>query len=154
MRASLEFKTEQEYQAFLRAYRGPKKMPGGGLGVAISPQGSPNPTDAAKRLLQAILDAKLPGFWCREFVFHEQRDWRLDVACPQEQIGVECDGMVHRIKKRFLGDIEKHNALILSGWRYLRVTPAQVDSGYALTLVKVILAEIGNREKNELRLKS
>lgn len=138
MRAGLEFKTQAEYRAFLAAYKNPKKRAGDGLDAEISSKDSLTPTDGAKRLLQAILDAKLPGFWCREFTFHEERNWRLDVASPLQKICVEVDGHVHRIKKRFLGDIEKHNALILSGWRYLRFTPAQVESGYALTLIKVL----------------
>ena len=141
MRAGLHFPDEASYQRFLAAYQIPHTRPQPGPDVAISPQPSPTPTDAAKRLLQAILAVPLPGLWCREYTFHEQRDWRLDVACPQEKIGIEVDGGVHRIKKRFLGDIDKHNALILCGWRYVRCTPAQVDSGFALDLLRALLHE-------------
>lgn len=145
MRAGLHFPTENDYRKFLAEYRRQKKA-GGRLDKAISPQDSLTPTDGAKRLLKAIIDAKLPGTWYREFTFHEERDWRLDVACPwigawNCKIAIEVDGGVHRIKKRFLGDIEKHNALVISGWRYLRVTPAQVDSGEALTLISALLGE-------------
>ncbi len=141
MRAGLHFASEADYRQFLANYRGQKKQAGGGLGVEIPTQDRLIPTDGAKSLLKAILDANLPGRWYREFTFHAERDWRLDVACPDIALGVEVDGGVHRIKKRFLADIEKHNALVLSGWRYLRVTPAQVKSGYALTLVKALVEE-------------
>lgn len=96
------------------------------------------PSDGAKRLLQIVVEAGIAGPWYREFTFHEQREWRLDVANPERKICIEVDGAVHRIKKRFLADIEKHNALILAGWRYLRVTPCQVDSGEALVLVQCL----------------
>lgn len=99
------------------------------------------PTDGAKLLLQAILDAGVPGIWYREFTFHEARDWRLDVACPARKVGVEVDGGAHRVKGRFLRDIEKHNALMFAGWRYLRCTPQQVRSGEALALIRAYIGE-------------
>jgi very-short-patch-repair endonuclease len=133
--------SEADYQALVAASQRPHKRALRGLDAPISPPPSLTPTDAAKRLLQAILDAKLPGLWCREYTFHAQRDWRLDVACPQDKIGIEVDGGVHRIKKRFLGDMEKSNALIFAGWSVLRVTPAQVDSGFALDLLTAFLHE-------------
>jgi len=95
--------------------------------------------DYAAVLLAQIVDAALPGQWFREFTFHESRNWRLDVACPHAKIGIECDGGVHRLKKRFLGDIEKHNALTFAGWHYLRCTPEQVRSGEALDLVRAFV---------------
>lgn len=86
-------------------------------------------------LRDQIVEAGLPVPF-REFVFHPSRDWRLDLAWPGLQFAVEIDGMVHRIKGRFLKDIEKHNALVLSGWRHLRVTPRMVETGEALQLVR------------------
>jgi very-short-patch-repair endonuclease len=75
----------------------------------------------------------------REHVFHASRNWRCDLAWPDRRQAVEVDGAVHRIKGRFKGDIEKHNALTLAGYRWLRVTPAQVRDGEALKLVRELL---------------
>jgi len=69
-------------------------------------------------------------------VFHSTRGWRLDLAWPHIKFGVEVDGQVHRIKGRFLADIEKHNALMVAGWKWLRVTPRQVETGEALQAIK------------------
>jgi very-short-patch-repair endonuclease len=141
---SLRFDSERDYARFLADYQGRAKRGRIGSGRAIAPQNKPTPTDATKRLLQAILDEKLPGIWCREFCFHEERNYRLDVACVDgRKLGIECDGAVHRIKKNFLRDLDKHNLLILTGWRYVRVTPAQVDNGEALALVRALVDGIG-----------
>ena len=103
------------------------------------------PTDGAKLLLSQIIAAKLPGRWYREFTFHESRDWRLDVAgfVDDLKLAIEVDGGVHRIKKRFLGDLEKQNALTFCDWRLLRCTPRQVRSGDALTMVRQFLITKG-----------
>jgi very-short-patch-repair endonuclease len=97
--------------------------------------------DYAAVLLAQIVDAALPGQWFREFTFHESRNWRLDVACPARKLCIEVDSFVHRIRKRFLGDIEKHNALTFAGWHYLRCTPEQVRTGQALALVRAFVTK-------------
>lgn len=99
------------------------------------------PVDKAVVLLKAIVAAGLPGVWYREFTFHETRNWRLDVACPGMKIGVEISGQVHRIKDKFARDREKRNALIFARWKCLEVTPAEVDSGYALMLLEALVRE-------------
>lgn len=78
----------------------------------------------------------------REFTFHPSRGWRLDLAWPDRRLAIEVDGGVHRIKGRFLSDIEKHNALFLAGWRHLRVTPRMVETGEALELVLLALRTV------------
>lgn len=85
-----------------------------------------------------MISAGLPEPY-REHVFHDTRNWRIDLAYPDRRLGIECDGGVHRIKARFLRDIEKHNALVMCGWRHIRVTPAMVRDGSALELVKVFI---------------
>ena len=83
-----------------------------------------------------IVAAGLPAPF-REFTFDDTRDWRLDLAWPSHKLAVEIDGSVHRTKERFARDIEKHNALMFHGWRYLRVAPVNVETGTALDLVKL-----------------
>ncbi len=75
----------------------------------------------------------------REHLFHESRNFRIDLAYPDLKLGIEIDGAVHRIKGRFLSDLQKHNELTLAGWRWIRVTPPQVQSGEALELVRELL---------------
>jgi len=72
----------------------------------------------------------------REFCWHHSRGWRADLAWPALRRIVEVDGMVHRIKGRFLADIERHNALMMAGWTYLRFSPRQVETGEALATLK------------------
>ncbi len=118
--------TEEQYAALMK-----KKAP-------QVPKAEPMPKGPDKGpivLKEQIEAAGLPVPF-REFVFHPSRDWRLDLAWPGLRFAVEIDGMVHRIKGRFLKDIEKHNALVLSGWRHLRVTPRMVETGEALQLVR------------------
>lgn len=105
------------------------------------PELGANGEDKAVVLLRAIVMAKLPGVWYREFTFHESRGWRIDVALPSQKIGCEIDGGVHRIKDKFARDIEKWNALVMAGWRVIRCTPAQVDSGHALTLLRALVEQ-------------
>lgn len=97
--------------------------------------------DYAVVLLAQIIEAQVPGQWFREFTFHESRNWRLDVACPARKLSIEIDGMVHRIKKRFITDMAKHNALTFADWHYLRCTPEQVRSGEALDLVRAFVTK-------------
>jgi len=89
-------------------------------------------------LRDQMLEAGLPEPY-REHVFHPQRNWRLDLALPEIKLAIEVDGGVHRIKGRFLADIEKSNALTLLGWRLIRVTPRMVETKEALHVVKQAL---------------
>jgi very-short-patch-repair endonuclease len=90
-------------------------------------------------LRDQIVDAGLLEPY-REFTWHAQRNWRLDLAWPGLRLACEVDGMVHRIKGRFLADIERHNAMMAAGWRWIRVTPRMVETGEALALVRELLA--------------
>lgn len=133
----LRFDSEQDYQRFLTNYQGRKKRPREAHSATVSPKSE----DKAVVLLRAIVEAGVPGVWYREFMFHEARNWRLDVACPEVKIGVEVSGQVHRIKDKFARDREKRNALIFASWRVLEVTPAQVVNGEALALLMALVRE-------------
>lgn len=80
-----------------------------------------------------------------EYPFDKQLDgggrgWSFDLAWPSLHFAVEVDGAVHRIKARFKGDIEKHQKADSMGWRVLRVSPRQVETGAAVELVRAALA--------------
>jgi very-short-patch-repair endonuclease len=86
---------------------------------------------------------KLPPFEL-EYRFIPTRKFRLDIAWPSLRVGVEIDGGVfsrqaHGSITGILRDMDKHNELILAGWRVLRFTPAQVRSGDAIEGLKRLL---------------
>lgn len=62
---------------------------------------------------------------------------RLDFAWPEHrvngmQLGVEVQGMVHRVKHNFSADLEKRARGILQGWLVLEVGGEQIRSGKAM----------------------
>lgn len=67
------------------------------------------------------------------------RRWRLDRAWPEILVGVEVQGMVHRIKGRFKQDIEKRAALLLAGWRVLEVDGEAIRDGRAIAWIQALL---------------
>lgn len=115
-------------------------------GIAVPPAPSrplaptPRPRSAGEVELERQLVASGLTGWETEFRFHPVRLWRLDFAFPAERLAVEVDGGVHRIKGRFAGDLEKHNALTLAGWRLLRVDMKWIGSGRALETITAALA--------------
>lgn len=90
-------------------------------------------------LRDQIVEAGLPEPF-REFVFHPTRGWKIDLAYPGDRRAIEVEGGVHRLKSRFMRDIEKYNRLAMMDWRLLRVTPEMVRSGEALQWVKEFIA--------------
>ena len=69
----------------------------------------------------------------REFKFMPNRDFRFDYAWPDKKLAVEVNGMVHRIKERFLSDVEKLAMAQIHGWRVLAVAGPDVRSGRAVS---------------------
>lgn len=66
-----------------------------------------------------------------EYIFHETRLWRFDLAWPDPKIAIEVQGgfAVLGAHARIIGamrDMEKHNAAILLGWRLFYFTPQQI----------------------------
>ncbi len=80
----------------------------------------------------------------REYRFANPRLWRFDFAWPDYRLAVECEGGIwaggrHTRGAGFERDCEKHNQAILSGWRILRFTRRQIDSGEALRVLEQVL---------------
>lgn len=69
----------------------------------------------------------------REYEFMPNRGFRLDYAWPDRKIAVEVNGMVHRIKERFLRDTEKLAFAQIHGWRVLGLSGDDVRSGRGLS---------------------
>jgi len=71
-----------------------------------------------------------------EYKFCETRKWLFDFCMPDHALAVEIEGAIwvrgrHTRGKGFLGDMEKYNYATLMGWKVLRYSPEQIDSGYA-----------------------
>jgi hypothetical protein len=92
----------------------------------------------------------------REYRFHESRRWRFDFARPayderivsnmfthHPAIAIEVEGGSfsggHRRGLRYEFDCEKHNAAMLLGWQVYRFTPAMVEDGRALAVIREAL---------------
>jgi very-short-patch-repair endonuclease len=94
-------------------------------------------------LAHQCLADRLPPFE-QEFRFHPARKYRLDLAFPTLKVGVEIDGGIfsrgaHGSISGILRDIDKHNLLVMCGWRVLRFTPTQVRQGEAIEMLKELL---------------
>ena len=81
----------------------------------------------------------------REHRFAPPRRWRFDYAWPAHRIALEIEGGVwaggrHVRGRGYESDCEKYSEAALRGWRVLRVTPAMLRDGRALTLLERALA--------------
>jgi very-short-patch-repair endonuclease len=80
----------------------------------------------------------------REYHFAPPRKWRADFAIARSMLLIEIDGGSwvrgrHVTGKGFEADLEKLNAAALLGYRVLRFTPAQVEDGRALAVIRQAL---------------
>lgn len=69
-----------------------------------------------------------------EHCFHESRKWRLDWAWPEQKIALEQEGGIwiqgrHSRGAGMTKDFEKYNTAAAMGWRVLKATPKQIESG-------------------------
>lgn len=64
----------------------------------------------------------------REHLFHSERDWRFDLAFPDQRVAVEFEGAIgkksrHTTWSGYHGDCDKYNAAQALGWVVLRFGP-------------------------------
>lgn len=79
--------------------------------------------------------------WSHPEAARPARRWRFDFAWPAHMLAVEVDGGTYSGGRHTRGagyerDCEKANEAVLRGWRVLRVTTQQVDSGEALAWIE------------------
>lgn len=101
-----------------------------------------------------IIAAGLPAP-TREYRFLKTRRFRLDLAWPLFNFGVEIHGAVysggrHTTGSGFSKDREKMNLLTLEGWRYLECTTPQVGQGIAIDWIKTYFAAVKKRFDNKV----
>lgn len=158
MSTMLRFKDESEFEEFRKA-RGLKErtatprptlgrtphagclpsvarvVPGTGsqaAGVA------PKTSELERRFAQQIRAAGLPEPEV-EYYHLAGRDFRLDFAWPHVKVGVEIQGMAHRIKAKFNADIEKRALAMLAGWRVLELNGDSVRQETGIAWLTVLL---------------
>lgn len=147
MSAMLRFKSVEDFEKFKRetgvrearpisgkhSAAPVRRAPPTAAGV-ISPRADPYPalrlapvaaepkkeSEIERRFAQQIRAAGLPEPE-REWFHVAGRNLTLDFAWPALKIGVEVQGMAHRIKAKFNADIEKRALALLLGWRILEV---------------------------------
>ncbi len=101
----------------------------------------PGPSQIHIRMRQQIQQAGLPPP-IEEYYHIKGRDFRLDFAWPDRKIGVEVQGMAHRIKGKFHADIEKRALAMLQGWRILEVSGDTVRDERGIGWLKQLLEKI------------
>ena len=82
----------------------------------------------SKDLFTATIESIFRIECVKEYRFDAKRKWRIDYAIPKHKIAIEVEGGVwtngrHTRASGFLRDIEKYNAMAVSGWILIRVTP-------------------------------
>ncbi len=145
----MRFKTDKEFQEMLR--RSHLKVRGSTAAPAPKPVASINTermaagkstslsgSDLEVSLAEQIALAGLPAPVQQ---YHHLRGSKhtLDFAWPELKIGCEVQGMVHRIKGTFRGDIKKRALGLLQGWRVLEVGGAEIRDGTAIEWLRELL---------------
>ncbi len=100
------------------------------------------PSELELAFAKQISDHRLPNP-LREFVFMETRGFRLDYAWPDFMLAVEVQGMVHRIKKRFLADVEKLAYAKILGWDVLLIAGQDIRNPRGVMWLETLLQQRG-----------
>lgn len=87
---------------------------------------------------------RVPGV-VEQYPFCLGRKYRFDFAFPSLMLAIEVEGGAHGIKKQYQHDCERSNMALLLGWKVFRFTPADVESGKAISAILVLLE--GDTEK-------
>lgn len=139
MPGMMRFKSEEDFQKMLKGTHLRISKPITGKpqearapAAPIGPvMGKPTGSDIEELFAQQLALTKLPPA-VREYHHLRGSKHRLDFAWPDLMLGVEVQGMAHRVRERFQGDIKKRAAGLLQGWRVLEVDGASVRDGTAM----------------------
>lgn len=75
-----------------------------------------------------------------------ERKWAFDFAWPDRKIALEIEGGVwsggrHTRGAGFVSDMAKYNRATVLGWRVIRCTPQQINSGEIFETLRAILGD-------------
>lgn len=70
---------------------------------------------------------------CREYRFHNTRQWRFDMAIPALKIAIEYEGTMSKKSRHtsvtgYTGDLEKYNEASMLGWTLLRYNAMNISN--------------------------
>ncbi len=99
----------------------------------------------ALAMLKQLEYLNLASLFVREFKFHPQRKWRLDLYASAYQFGIELHGGIfsggrHTRGSGFRDDREKMNAAVELGISVLEYWPQAIADGSAAAQVERIIA--------------
>lgn len=104
-------------------------------------------SDAQTRLMELLSRLELPPpafdypFLIGEDILpSEHRRYELDLAWPAVKLGVEVEGSIwtggaHGRGTGIVRDMAKQNVAVLNGWRVLRVTTREAESGTCIPMI-------------------
>lgn len=137
MAGMMRFKSDKDFNDMLKkshmkvvgdTARAARKVAPANLGPVM---GKPTGSDLEELFAQQLTLTKLPAP-VRQYPHLRGSRHTLDFAWPDLWIGVEVQGMVHRIKGSFKNDIKKRAQGLLQGWQVLEVGGAEIRDGTAV----------------------
>jgi very-short-patch-repair endonuclease len=101
---------------------------------------APKESEIERRFAQQIRAAGLPEPE-REYYHITGRDFRLDFAWPAIKLGVEVQGMAHRIKSKFHADMEKRILAQMNGWLVMEISGDMVRHDTAIAWLVILMEQ-------------
>ena len=124
--------------------------------VFTSPRGRSRRASADAELLAWQVGAIGLPLPVREFKFHDNRQWRFDVAWPDRRLAIEIEGGAftpggsrHTRGAGFRRDLEKYVEATLAGWTVVRILPEHIEKGMAIGWVERLLTGRGPSPKED-----
>ena len=122
------------------AVESPREKPVSPLELAPVAAAPPKESEIERRFAQQIRAANLPEPE-REYYHITGRDFRLDFAWPAIKLGVEVQGMAHRIKGKFHADMEKRILAQMNGWLVMEISGDMVRHDTAIGWLVVLMGQ-------------
>ena len=130
--------------------RAPPELTAGGRATSVTPipplelapvaAAPPKESEIERRFAQQIRAANLPEPE-REYYHITGRDFRLDFAWPAIKLGVEVQGMAHRIKGKFHADMEKRILAQMNGWLVMEISGDMVRHDTAIGWLVILMGQ-------------
>lgn len=113
---------------------------GGAIGQVPTAEPSKKESEIERRFAQQIRAAGLPEPE-REYYHITGRNFTLDFAWPAIKLGVEVQGMAHRIKSKFHADMEKRILAQMGGWLVMEISGDMVRHDTAIAWLVILMGQ-------------
>jgi len=135
--------SEEEGRALLERLGRFKKNPTAPASVSTAEPAPAAPAAKKPSLIVVRFEQQLIAHGFRtpekEYYAIPGRDYRLDYAWVPEKVGVEIQGLQHRIKGRFKDDIEKRALHLVAGWRVLELDGRSIKEERSVAWLRALL---------------